>query len=228
LRFASLIASLIDSLIASLLPSQLNSVLNEEITPTLERLRGEKQHYLKWSKNNADIERIERFCVAYDFSKCQKTLSTSKEEVVVMKGKIEDLNSKAAEHAIEVTKRNEAIETIKLSVSGELEEEVRTNKRRSKRYRRDNHHSANAPPPQLQACKTTEENISKDLVKVNSALQNATKVAGDSDVAITKAEAAVVTAEKAVELKNDAIVQDAKDSEVIKTEAEAAEKEYAR
>ncbi|GMH75781.1 hypothetical protein TrRE_jg2314 [Triparma retinervis] len=182
--------------------NELNSVLNEEITPTLERLRGEKQHYLKWSKNNADIERIERFCVAYDFSKCQKTLSTSKEEVVVMKGKIEDLNSKAAEHAIEVTKRNEAIETIKLSVSGELEEE-------------------------LQACKTTEENISKDLVKVNSALQNATKVAGDSDVAITKAEAAVVTAEKAVELKNDAIVQDAKDSEVIKTEAEAAEKEYA-
>jgi structural maintenance of chromosome 2 len=110
---------------------ELNSVLNEEITPTLERLRGEKQHYLKWSKNNADIERIERFCVAYDFSKCQKTLSTSKEEVVVMKGKIEDLNSKAAEHAVEVTKRNEGIETIKLSMSGELEEEVRIGRSQS-------------------------------------------------------------------------------------------------
>ena len=34
---------------------EINSILSEEITPTLERLRGEKQQYLKWSKNNADI-----------------------------------------------------------------------------------------------------------------------------------------------------------------------------
>ena len=38
----------------------LDSVLSKEITPTLERLRGEKQSYLNWSKNSADIERIER------------------------------------------------------------------------------------------------------------------------------------------------------------------------
>lgn len=43
---------------------EINSILSEEITPTLERLRGEKQQYLKWNKNNADIERIERFVVA--------------------------------------------------------------------------------------------------------------------------------------------------------------------
>jgi structural maintenance of chromosome 2 len=41
--------------------------LSEEITPTLERLRGEKQNYLKWSKNSADIERIERFVIAAEF-----------------------------------------------------------------------------------------------------------------------------------------------------------------
>ena len=58
--------------------NELNKVLNEEITPTLEKLRGEKQHYLKWSKNNADIERIERFCIAYEFTKAQITLATSK------------------------------------------------------------------------------------------------------------------------------------------------------
>ena len=56
--------------------NELNKVLNEEITPTLEKLRGEKQHYLKWSKNNADIERIERFCIAYEFTKAQKVRRT--------------------------------------------------------------------------------------------------------------------------------------------------------
>merc|ERR1712238_547070 len=56
-----------------------NSVLSEEITPTLERLRGEKQSYLMWSKNNADIERIERFVIASDFLKAQKALDNNVE-----------------------------------------------------------------------------------------------------------------------------------------------------
>ena len=53
---------------------ELNAVLSEEITPTLERLRGEKQNYLKWSKNNADIERIDRFVIASDFMNACKAL----------------------------------------------------------------------------------------------------------------------------------------------------------
>jgi structural maintenance of chromosome 2 len=46
---------------------EINKVLEEEITPTLERLRGEKQNYLKWSKNSADFERLERFCIAHQY-----------------------------------------------------------------------------------------------------------------------------------------------------------------
>lgn len=46
---------------------EIQRVLEEDITPTLERLRGEKQNYLKWSKNGADVERLERYCVAYQY-----------------------------------------------------------------------------------------------------------------------------------------------------------------
>ena len=88
---------------------ELNKVLNDEITPTLEKLRGEKQHYLKWSKNNADIERIERFCIAYDYTKAQKTLATSKSEVQEMKAQVKTFAEQAAEHKASAGAKEEEV-----------------------------------------------------------------------------------------------------------------------
>jgi hypothetical protein len=34
---------------------EINSILTEEITPTLEKLRGEKGHYLQWSAYNTEV-----------------------------------------------------------------------------------------------------------------------------------------------------------------------------
>lgn len=34
---------------------EINKVLATEINPTLERLRGEKKHYMKWSANNTEV-----------------------------------------------------------------------------------------------------------------------------------------------------------------------------
>lgn len=55
----------------------LNTVLSEEITPTLERLRGEKHSYLKWSKNNADMKRLEKFVVASQYLSCKKAIENT-------------------------------------------------------------------------------------------------------------------------------------------------------
>ena len=43
---------------------EIDRVLAQDITPTLERLREEKSHYLRWSANAAEVARLERFCVA--------------------------------------------------------------------------------------------------------------------------------------------------------------------
>lgn len=47
-------------------------VLAEEITPTLENLRKERSHYMKWSSNQTEIERLSRFTVAYEYTKVRK------------------------------------------------------------------------------------------------------------------------------------------------------------
>ena len=44
-------------------------MLANEITPTLEPAAQEKKHYLKWSANDTEIEKLQRLCVAYQYSR---------------------------------------------------------------------------------------------------------------------------------------------------------------
>ncbi len=46
---------------------EITKCINEEITPTLESLRNERKDYHTWQANNTEFERLERFCVAYDY-----------------------------------------------------------------------------------------------------------------------------------------------------------------
>lgn len=64
--------------------SEIQKVLANEITPTLERLRSEKKHYLKWSANNTEIEKLQRLCVAYQYSKAAEEVEKSADELKQM------------------------------------------------------------------------------------------------------------------------------------------------
>lgn len=138
----------------------LNAVLAEEITPTLERLRGEKQAYLQWSKNNADMERLERFVVATEFVAAQNALQDSscaemEEQVGVLTERSVDLKEKIAENDREIVER-----------SGKLRGEFEDQHTKSKKQ---------------------EQQLSNDLVRVTSVWKNAqdtvSKAKNDVDAA---------------------------------------------
>mgnify|MGYP003317202501 CR=1 FL=1 len=57
-------------------------VLAADITPTLERLREEKSHYLRWSANAAEVSRLERFCVAAEYDEAEKAAADFKRVAV--------------------------------------------------------------------------------------------------------------------------------------------------
>ncbi|TYZ67016.1 hypothetical protein PybrP1_011486 [[Pythium] brassicae (nom. inval.)] len=63
---------------------EINAILADEITPTLEKLRAEKTHYLKWAANNTEMERLARFCVAFDFQKARDALENTAHTVARM------------------------------------------------------------------------------------------------------------------------------------------------
>lgn len=48
---------------------EITTILTDEITPRLDTLRGQKTHYLKWSANEGEENRLKKFCVAYSYSK---------------------------------------------------------------------------------------------------------------------------------------------------------------
>jgi structural maintenance of chromosome 2 len=159
---------------------ELNAVLSEEITPTLERLRGEKQNYLKWSKNSADIERIERFVIAAEFGKALLALENNSEGSAEMEQKVAELEAQASQYQEEIAKKEEEIEARSSQLKGEFDE---------------NHKEA----------KANEEKRSKELVKITSSWQNSkevvSKAESDLEAATTFADetkSAVVTQDKKI------------------------------
>jgi structural maintenance of chromosome 2 len=166
---------------------ELNAVLAEEITPTLERLRGEKQSYLKWSKNNADMERIERFVIANEFMQAQKALDNNTEGSAEMEEQVAILDDKTSQIRELIVAKEREIEERSSSLKGEFE---------------NSHNEA----------KVLEEQRSKDLVKITSSWKNAktnvTKAESDLDAArslVTETKQAVVAKESDIATESQSI-----------------------
>merc|ERR1719503_259807 len=51
-----------------------NRLLSEEITPTLEKLAKDRANYMLWQSNNNEIERLARFCTAFEYMQVQGRL----------------------------------------------------------------------------------------------------------------------------------------------------------
>jgi structural maintenance of chromosome 2 len=177
---------------------ELNSVLSEEITPTLERLRGEKQNYLKWSKNNADMERIERFVIASNFMKAQRALDSNVEGFSEMEEKVKMLEEEAESYQHQIDELSEVAEKISSKLKGEFHES----------------HSK---------LKKEEEKLSKQLVKTTTVWQNSIQLTKQAESELKDATDAVSEARAALSEKEKQIESESKSIEdiiVAKNEAQ--------
>lgn len=179
---------------------ELNNILAEEITPTLERLRGEKQHYLKWSKNNADIERIERFVVGYDYLNAEKVVATSTERADAVENEMKQKEERLLARRNEVVDKEHAISALSSKLHGEFDESYKK-------------------------VKSTEESLSKALVKATSAWQNSVAVAKDADSEFAVASKSLIEITSSVSKQEEEMQKEAQKVSQLKSNAENAEKE---
>lgn len=163
---------------------EINTVLQEEITPTLERLRGEKEHYLKWSKNKADIERIERFVVASDYHQATLGLEKNSDKVTGMEEKLKEQEQAVEEYQESMEAKEQEMQTLNEKLNGEF-------------------------GTQHKELKTIEENYSKQLVKSTSAWQNSVNSVNKAKEDLDAAKALVQETEEAVQLKQVEMSNDA-------------------
>ncbi|KAL3786107.1 hypothetical protein HJC23_013098 [Cyclotella cryptica] len=182
---------------------EINSILSEEITPTLERLRGEKQQYLKWSKNNADIERIERFVIASEFLSAQNMLCKSSGDVAQMEEEVARHEETTRVAKEQVATKEEEIAKLSQQMNSELESA---------------HNRA----------KADEEKKSKDLVKATSVLENKKSAVARATKDLEEAQSAVVESKQAITEMESNISKELTSIQKAKNEAEEAEKTYQR
>mgnify|MGYP006194532707 CR=1 FL=1 len=70
---------------------EISRVLNEEIIPTLDKLKTERTKYIQWSQGKTEIDKLERYCVAYQYSSCLKQSEKARSDVDEMKKTIDEL-----------------------------------------------------------------------------------------------------------------------------------------
>lgn len=47
-------------------------VLTEDISPALDKLRGEKVQYMEWQNKEKSLDRLRRYCVAYRYVEAER------------------------------------------------------------------------------------------------------------------------------------------------------------
>mmetsp|Transcript_11685 Transcript_11685/g.21845 ORF Transcript_11685/g.21845 Transcript_11685/m.21845 type:complete len:1211 (-) Transcript_11685:2-3634(-) len=182
---------------------EINAILQEEITPTLERLRGEKENYLKWSKNKADIERIERFVVASEYMRAKEALTKNEHEIDEMEALLNSKQNEADEFRKRVEEKETEMEEFSEQLNGEF----------GKAHKE---------------LKSAEEKLSKELVKVTSAWKNSVDNVTKAKDDLESAKELVRETENAAVLKQSEIQNDSKMIGKSKDAAAQAEAELER
>lgn len=182
---------------------EINAVLEEEITPTLERLRGEKQNYLKWSKNSADLERLDRFCIAHQFQVAQAALEQNTEGVSAMEEQVVALDADAEALREQIADKEAEIAGVSSKLKGEMDK-------------------------RLSKAKKAEQERSNELVRITSVWKNCQDNVAKAEADMDAAKQLVDETQTAVTLKEQDIVDEAEAAKDTVEAAATAEKDLER
>eukprot|EP01084_Bolivina_argentea_P124154 220005_1 len=91
--------------------NEINEILEGEITPQLEKLRKEKKHYLNWTKNNQEIEKLNRLIIKYKYIYNNNIINNNNNIINNLNEKIKSLKAEMEflKDDIEKTKNNISI-----------------------------------------------------------------------------------------------------------------------
>ncbi|KAL6131924.1 hypothetical protein ACLB2K_070297 [Fragaria x ananassa] len=71
---------------------EINKLLDHEILPALDKLRRERTQYMQWANGNADLDRLKRFCIAYEYVQAERIRDSAVCEVEQVKAKISEVD----------------------------------------------------------------------------------------------------------------------------------------
>ncbi|XP_059624894.1 structural maintenance of chromosomes protein 2-1 [Cornus florida] len=81
---------------------EIDKLLDQEILPALEKLRKERMQYMQWANGNAELDRLKRFCIAYEYVQAEKIKDTAIQGVEGKKTKISEIDDNAERMRLEL------------------------------------------------------------------------------------------------------------------------------
>ncbi|KAH9616078.1 hypothetical protein KSS87_006594 [Heliosperma pusillum] len=103
---------------------EIDKLLDQEILPALEKLRKERTQYSQWANGNVELDRLKRFCIAYEYVQAEKIKDSAVHEVEQVKAKITEVDTNAHKMKAELqemdTKVSELTAEKEASMGGEI------------------------------------------------------------------------------------------------------------
>jgi structural maintenance of chromosome 2 len=122
-------------------------VMENEISPTLDQLRGERENYQQYMNNSHELVRMERFCIAFEFTALKDKVIFTENAKLGLQRMLAELETTHDEKMAEADEVGKKINTMKAQLDGEA-------------------------VGGLSDLKNKEDESSKDLVKVDANLKN--------------------------------------------------------
>uniref|UniRef100_A0A0E0CBS2 SMC hinge domain-containing protein n=1 Tax=Oryza meridionalis TaxID=40149 RepID=A0A0E0CBS2_9ORYZ len=105
---------------------EINKLLDEEILPALEKLRKERCQYMKWANGNADLDRLKRFCIAYEFVQAERVRDGALNDVKQIRAKIVELDESTEKLKSEIQEMDKNISNLAAEKEAKLGGEMKT------------------------------------------------------------------------------------------------------
>ncbi|CAG7869886.1 unnamed protein product [Brassica rapa] len=105
---------------------EINKLLDQEISPALEKLRKEKAQYMQWANGNAELDRLKRFCVAFEYVQAEKVRDSSLQGVEQMKTKITSIDEETEKTLGEISELDKQVQALTRAREASMGGEVKT------------------------------------------------------------------------------------------------------
>lgn len=104
---------------------EINKLLDVEILPALEKLRKERCQYMKWANGNAELDRLKRFCIAYEFVQAERVRDGALNDVKQIRAKIIELDENTEKLKADIQEMDNSISTLAAEKEAKLGGEMK-------------------------------------------------------------------------------------------------------
>ncbi|GMH08779.1 hypothetical protein Nepgr_010619 [Nepenthes gracilis] len=105
---------------------EIDKLLDQEILPALEKLRKEQSQYMQWANGHAELDRLRRFCIAYEYLQAERIKDNAVLEVEQVKEKIGEIDIEAHRMKMETQELDAKVSELTAEKEATMGGEVKT------------------------------------------------------------------------------------------------------